>query len=71
MFGAVVDWKPGVRMPEYELLPSDDKSVGGTVSVDLDWRKDDAMVKETKWGGVVTFVDGHVDEYKLGSVLRM
>jgi prepilin-type processing-associated H-X9-DG protein len=58
-------------MPEYEQVESDEKSVGGTVSVDLDWRKDDAMKKETKWGGIVTFVDGHVDEYKLDSVLRM
>jgi len=44
---------------------------GPAKEIDLDWRKDEAMKKETKWGGIVEFVDGHVDGYNLESVLRM
>jgi prepilin-type processing-associated H-X9-DG protein len=58
------------KMPKYEKLATDEKSIGGA-TVDVDWRKDDAIAKETKWGGIVTFVDGHVDGYNLGSILRM
>ena len=50
-------------MPNYQKISSQD--------VDLDWRKDEAMKKETKWSGIVEFVDGHVDGYNLESVLRM
>ena len=35
-------------MPKYEKLATDDNSVGGA-TVDVDWRKDDAIIKETKW----------------------
>lgn len=50
-------------MPNYEKIDSGE--------IDLDWRKDEALKKESKWGGIVDFVDGHVDGYKLESVLRM
>jgi hypothetical protein len=58
---------PESNMPKkYEKVEDGDGDV-----IDLDWRKDEAMVKESKWGGIVDFVDGHVDGYKLESVLRM
>lgn len=38
--------------------------------IDLDWHKDEAMHRTSKWNGIVDFVDGHVEGYKLDRVLR-
>ena len=35
-----------------------------------DWRSDETLELESKWGGIVDFADGKIDGYKLESVLR-
>ena len=39
--------------------------------LDLDWRKDEGMVTEKRWGGAVTFVDGIVDGYSAHGLSKL
>lgn len=42
----------------------------GEDAKNFDWRSDEILELETKWGGIVDFADGKIDGYKLESVLR-
>jgi hypothetical protein len=61
-------------MADYEPVPDEataEASTGKATEINDDWQKDEKMWKTTKWGGIVTFVDGHVDGYSLERVLRL
>mmetsp|Transcript_66248 Transcript_66248/g.149552 ORF Transcript_66248/g.149552 Transcript_66248/m.149552 type:complete len:390 (-) Transcript_66248:264-1433(-) len=51
-------------MPQYEKVPSAPEDIA-------DWRADNNLQRETKFGGAVNFVNGRIDGYRLDSLLRM